>query len=194
MRTTILTAAALLAVTGCSAERVVNTGEWESVTATTTSVAPSLPPTDQAHLANAFDFVQHPDGQTAYYFATPSGRWQCAIIPRGQAGCQATGGDLSISGAPDTVPDAQGQQATPNAVVVEPKGIAHFAALDADAFTPPDAAEVLPFNRTLVVARFRCNLQAATGVSCLSEESGQGFTFSADGFVPQYSEVPPDAP
>jgi hypothetical protein len=31
-------------------------------------------------------------------------------------------------------------------------------------------------------------------VSCLSEDSGAGFTFSADGFIPQYSEVPLDAP
>ena len=44
------------------------------------------------------------------------------------------------------------------------------------------------------MARFRCNIQE-TGVSCLSEESGKGFTFSADeGFLPEYSEVPVDAP
>ena len=40
------------------------------------------------------------------------------------------------------------------------------------------------------MARFRCNIQEETGVSCLSEQSGDGFTFSADGFVPQYTEVP----
>lgn len=194
MRTSILASAALLAVTGCSAERVVNTGEWETVTATTTTSTPSLPPTNPAHLANAFDFVQNPNGQAAYYFSTPSGRWQCAILPRDKAGCQATGGALSIAGAPDTVPTADGGQDTPDAVVLGPTGDAHFAALDPSEFTPPEAAGVLPFNRTLAVARFRCNIQEATGVSCLSEESGEGFTFSADGFVPQYNEVPFDAP
>ncbi len=194
MRTLILTSAALLAVTGCSAERVVNTGEWETVTATTTTVAPSLPPTNPAHLANAYDFAQNPNSRAAYYFSTPSGRWQCAILPRDKAGCQATGGALNIAGAPDTVPTATGGQSAPDAIVIDPTGDAHFAALDPAEFTPPDPAIVLPFNRTLAVARFRCNIQEATGVSCLSEQSGAGFTFSADGFLPQYSEVPLDAP
>ena len=53
---------------------------------------------------------------------------------------------------------------------------------------------MLPFNRTLAVARFRCNIQESKGVSCLSEASGKGFTFSADGFDLLYSEVPLDAP
>ena len=44
------------------------------------------------------------------------------------------------------------------------------------------------------MGRFRCNLQESKGVSCLSEESGKGFTFSADGFTLQYTEVPLDAP
>ncbi len=193
MRAITLISAALLTVTGCTAERVVNTGEWETVTSPTTPAAPPLPPTNPALLANAFDFVAHPNGQPAYYFATPSGRWQCAILPRDKAGCQATGGALSIAGAPATVTDAAGEETPPNAIVIEPQGDAHFAAVDAAEFSPPEPANVLPFNRTLVVARFRCNIQEASGVSCLSEESGAGFTFSADGFVPQYTEVPLDA-
>ena len=153
MRAITLISAALLTVTGCSAERVVNTGEWETVTSPTTPAAPPLPPTNPALLANAFDFVAYPD----------------------------------------TVTDAAGEEAPPNAIVIEPQGDAHFAAVDAAEFSPPEPANVLPFNRTLVVARFRCNIQEAAGVSCLSEESGAGFTFSADGFVPQYTEVPLDA-
>ncbi len=195
MRTlTVIAAAALLAVTGCTTETVVNTGEWESATATSTSAPPPLPPTNPALLANAFDFVEHPNGQAAYYFSTPSGRWECAILPRDKAGCQATGGALSIAGAPDTVPNAAGEETPPKAIVVEPQGDAQFVAVDGAEFTPPEPAVVLPFNRTLVVARFRCNIQEETGVSCLSEESGKGFTFSADGYVPQYTEVPLDAP
>lgn len=194
MRAITLTSAALLAVTGCGAGRVVNTGEWESVTATTTSAAPALPPTNPTHLANAFNFVEDSDGPAAYYFATPSGRWRCAILPRVMAGCRAAGGSLSIAGTPDTVPDAAGEETPPNALVIEPQGDAHFAALHRAALTPPEPAKVLPFNRTLIVARFRCNIQEASGVSCLSEDSGAGFTFSADGFVPQYTEVPLAAP
>lgn len=195
MRTlTVIAATALLAVTGCTSETVVNTGEWESATATSTSAPPPLPPTNPALLANAFDFVEHPNGQAAYYFSTPSGRWECAILPRDKAVCQATGGALSIAGAPDTVPSAAGEETPPNAIVVEPQGDAQFVAVDEAEFTPPKPAVVLPFNRTLIVARFRCNIQEETGVSCLSEESGKGFTFSADGYVPQYTEVPLDAP
>ncbi len=92
------------------------------------------------------------------------------------------------------MPDAAGEETPPNAIVVEPQGDAQFVAVDGAEFTPPEPAVVLPFNRTLVVARFRCNIQEETGVSCLSEESGKGFTFSADGYVPQYTEVPLDAP
>lgn len=193
MRTvTVIAAAVALTVAGCTTETVVNTGQWET-TPTETSTAPSLPPTNPALLANAFDFVEHPNGQAAYYFSTPSGRWQCAILPRDKAGCQATGGALSVAGAPDTVPNAGGEETPPDAIIIEPEGDAHFAAVDAAEFTPPEPANVLPFNRTLIVARFRCNIQEASGVSCLSEQSGAGFTFSADGYVPQYTEVPLDA-
>ncbi len=187
--------ATVLVAAGCSGTRVVNTGEWAS-TETSAVVTPELPPVDTAHLANAFDYVAHPnDDQAAYYFTTPSGRWRCAILPRDMAGCQSVGGALAVAGAPDTVPDAAGTETPPNAIVVEPDGDAHFAAVDQPDFSPtPGPANVLPFNRTLVVARFRCNVQEESGVSCLSEQSGKGFTFSADGFVSQYTEVPVDAP
>jgi hypothetical protein len=111
------------------------------------------------------------------------------------AGCQSAGGTLGITGAPDTVTDAAGVEATPNAIVIEPDGDTQFMALEQPGFAlEPGPANVLPFNRTLIAARFRCNVQEATGVSCLSEQSGNGFTFSADGFQPQYTEVPVDAP
>ena len=74
------------------------------------------------------------------------------------------------------MPDAAGEETAPNAIVIEPEGDAHFAAVDGAEFTPADPAKVLPFNRTLVVARFRCNIQEASGVSCLSEQSGKGFS------------------
>ena len=57
----------------------------------------------------------------------------------------------------------------------------------------PGPAKVLQFNRILAAAGFRCNVQES-GVSCLSELSGKGFTFSADGYTPQYTDVPADAP
>jgi hypothetical protein len=175
--------------------RVVNNDEPRPTMPADTAATPELPPTNNAHLANAFDYVAHPNDEAAYYFTTPSGRWQCAILPRDMAGCQSAGGTLGITGAPDTVTDAAGVEAPPNAIVIEPDGDTRFVALEQPGFTlKPGPANVLPFNRTLIAARFRCNVQEATGVSCLSEQSGNGFTFSADGFQPQYTEVPVDAP
>lgn len=195
MRAITLTCASLLVVTGCSGVGVEDTGQFETFPTEATPGPPPLPPVDTAHLANAFSFVGYPTEFAAYYFATPSGRWQCAILPRDKAGCQATGGGaLSVAGAPDTVTDAEGEEVPPNAVVIEPDGEAHFAALDEPGFAPPEKANVLPFNRTLIAARFRCNIQEETGVSCLSEQSGLGFTFSGDEFRSQYTEVPLDAP
>ncbi len=189
------TAAAVLVVTGC-AQGVVNTGEWATFPTSAAPVAPELPPVDTAHLANAFDYaVANANDQAAYFFTTPSGRWQCAILPRDKAGCQATaGGALTVTGAPDTVTDAEGDEVPPNAIVVEADGEPHFAALDEPGFAAPKSAKVLPFDRTLIAARFRCNIQEATGVSCASEQSGAGFTFSGDEFSPQYTEVALDAP
>jgi hypothetical protein len=195
MRVMTLASAMLLTLTACSGGRVVNNEEPRPTMPADTAATPELPPTNNAHLANAFDYVAHPNDEAAYYFTTPSGRWQCAILPRDMAGCQSAGGTLGITGAPDTVADAAGVEAPPNAIVIEPDGDTRFVALEQPGFTlEPGPANVLPFNRTLIAARFRCNVQEATGVSCLSEQSGNGFTFSADGFQPRYTEVPVDAP
>ena len=47
--------------------------------------------------------------------------------------------------------------------------------------------------KILAAAGFRCNVQES-GVSCQSETSGKGFTFSAKGYTPQYTDVPANAP
>ncbi len=188
-------AALMLVVSGCTAERVVNTGEWDTSTSAVPAPAPPpLPPTSPANLADTAEFTQDSNGKTAYYFSTPSGRWQCAILPKDKAGCEGTGATLSIADAPAAVPNADGRQTPPDAIVVAVQGDARFVAVDPAQFAPPAPAGVLPFNKTLAVAGFRCNIQEATGVSCLSEQSGKGFTFSADGFNLQYSEVPLTAP
>ena len=122
-----MTSVALLVVTGCSGPTVVDTGEWATFPTSAAPAAPELPPIDSAHLANAARFVAYENDLAAYYFATPSGRWQCAILPRDKAGCQATGGGaLNIADAPDTVTDAEGQDVPPNAIVIEPGGDAHI--------------------------------------------------------------------
>jgi hypothetical protein len=177
---------------GCSTPAVVNTGEPPATS--TSSIPPPLPPLNNAGLVRAFDFVAHVDGRaTGYYFTTPSGRWRCAIVTREVAGCQSSRwpSAMGITGEPDTVAGADGEPATPNAIVVERTGDAHFAALAEPRFElDPGPAKVLQFDEVLAAAGFRCNVQEQSGVSCLSERSGNGFTFSADGFTTRYTDLP----
>jgi hypothetical protein len=181
----------------CSGPVVVNTDDSSaaqapSVTAAVTTTRPS-----NAHLANAFDFAAGVDGRTEYYFVSPSGRWECAIVPRTRATCRnaQTSGRLGIDGAPAEVPGPDGEDTAPNAVVLDRTADPMFAVLPppGTAVEAGSAAE-LPFNRILAVAGFACNIQESTGISCKSELSGKGFTFSADGYMPRYTDVPADAP
>lgn len=191
-------AAALLLCAACSGPAVVNT---DDAAPTGTSAAPPPPSTtapSNAHLANAFAFAAPVDGETGYYFTTESGRWQCAILPRLKAGCQnaqSPTSALAITGVPDEVPGPDGEPAFPNALVVDRDGEPQFAALTLPEFgLDPGPATVLEFNRILAVAGFRCNVQEATGISCMSELTGKGFTFSAEGSSMTYTDVPADAP
>jgi hypothetical protein len=182
-------------VAGCTGERIVNTTDEPLPTAA--APTSSAPAPSNTHLVNAFDYVGHSAGDTRYYFTTPSGRWACAIVPHAQAGCQSATNwpsPMGITDEPDSVPNAAGESVSPNALVVESEADARFVATDQPEFSAdPNAANVLQFNRTLAAAGFRCNVQES-GVSCLSELSGKGFTFSEDGFLPQYTDVPADAP
>jgi hypothetical protein len=188
---------AMLAIAGCSDTTVINTSEPPAQTATAIPTAAPSTPSSNVHLVDASDYVAHVGEITGYYFTTPSGKWRCAILTRIKAGCQASSGwqsGLGIDGEPDSVPDAAGQETTPNAVAVDRDGDPRFVALEQPEFwLQTGKANVLQFNRILAAAGFRCNVQES-GVSCQSETSGKGFTFSAEGYTPQYTDVPADAP
>lgn len=185
------------AAVACTGPTVITTDD-----ATHTPAPSTAPPTTSvagnAHLANAFDFAEVVDGQTAYFFTTPTRRWECAIVPRVHAGCQNAQNRtrIGVSGAPAAVPGEDGGSGAPNAVVVERDGDPRFVAFDTPPFGRGDdePATVLPFNRILAAAGFRCNVQEAEGISCLSEASGKGFTFSAEDYRPRYTDVPAGAP
>jgi hypothetical protein len=183
-RIAAVVALALLAA-GCSDEPIINSGE-PAPTSTATAGPPPTARASNAHLVDAFDYVGHISDITGYYFTTPSGKWRCAILTRVKAGCQAARNwqsGLGISGEPDG-----------NAIVVDSQGDPQFVTLEQPEFwMVPGPPNVLPFNRILAAAGFRCNVQES-GVSCLSEASGEGFTFSADGYTPQYTDVPAGAP
>ena len=121
-------------------------------------------------------------------------RWQCEIVPHASAGCRpAASSTLAITGAPTEVPGVDGEPTAPNTIVIDRGSDVRFVdaatdtGIDTDTETP---AATLPFGKVLQVAGFRCNVQEATGVSCGSESSGKGFTFSADGYTAVYTDVP----
>jgi hypothetical protein len=187
-------AAVALVGSACDSGTVVNTDDARPTTQTSTSAPPPLaaPPNNDG-LANAFDYAApQADAETAYYFTSPSKRWVCAIIPRDTAGCQsATGSTIPVKGAPDTVTGQDGMAAAPNAIQVGRDTDPQFATLDSPGYSlVPGPAAVLPFNKVLVVSGFRCNVQEATGISCASELTDKGFTFSADGVTWQYTDLP----
>jgi hypothetical protein len=187
----------MLAIAGCSGDRIINTQEPRPETPAATPTATPTTQAGNAHLANAFNYVGHVGEITGYYFTTPSGKWRCAILAHTKAGCQASSSwqsGLSIEGEPQSVPDAAGEETAPNAIVVDRDGDPQFVALEQPEFwLTPGPANTLPFNRILAAAGYRCNVQES-GVSCQSDTSGKGFTFSAQGYSPLYTDVPADAP
>ena len=188
--------AAVALTAACGGPKVVSTDDAAPTGNSAQAATPTTTRPSNAHLANAFDYAAQVEGRTGYYFVSPSGRWECAIVPRTSATCQnAQSASLGVDGAPDEVPGPDGEATAPNAIVVDRTAEPQFVALSAPAGTPePGPAIELPFNRILAVGGFRCNIQEVSGISCLSELSGKGFTFSADGFTTAYTDVPVDAP
>ena len=178
-------------LTGCDSS-VVNTKE------TTTPVETQAAPTSTERpsnekLLNAFDYYVPGDANAGYYFITPSGSWRCVIVPLTWVGCQSANSParIGITGAPQTVTDDKGQSVAPNAIVARTMGDPAFASIPAAMFKPPTGtAKTLPYNKVLAAAGFRCNVQEQVGVSCLSEDADNGFTFAADKFSWQYTDVP----
>ena len=164
---------------------------------TNQQLPPAPPPTSSTRpsndkLVNAFDYYARTDEDHAgYYFVSPSGSWRCVIVPRTWAGCQSSGGGLGVAGAPQRVADDNGQSVAPNVILVRTEGDPQFASVDAALFKPPTGTpKTLPFNKILAAAGFRCNVQQEAGISCASDETNQGFTFSASGAAWQYTDVP----
>ena len=91
------------------------------------------------------------------------------------------------------MPGPDGEPRTPDTILIDRVSDVRFVAIAADenaTGTDTDTPIVtLPFGTVLQVAGFRCNVQEATGVSCGSESSGKGFTFSADGYTAVYTDV-----
>jgi hypothetical protein len=183
---------AVLALTACSSP-IVTTTETSQQTAPDGPATPSTRPSNDK-LVNAFDFYTRIDDvHSGYYFTSPSGSWRCVIVPRTWAGCQSSTGTgrIGVAGAPQTVTDDTGQNVAPNSIVVRTQDDPAFAAIPADQFKAPSGTtKTLPFNKILAAAGFHCNTQKEIGISCVSEQTGKGFTFSNTGVSWQYTDVP----
>ncbi len=173
----------------CADAVVVDTGEKPPQNESTVSSSP--PGRTDPNLVDASDYYVTADGLKGYYFTTPSAKWNCAILPHAKAGCQAAAGvGLGIPGEPDTVATGDGQAIAPNAIAIGDDGVAGFTWVARPGFSVRSGkTQVLDFNKTLAAAGFRCNVQEA-GVSCLNEATKKGFTFSASGYLAQYTAVP----
>mgnify|MGYP001806550158 CR=1 FL=1 len=182
---------AVLALTACS-NPIVTTDETTQQTAPNAAATASTRPSNDK-LVNAFDYYTRTDDvRSGYYFTSPSGNWRCVIVPRTWVGCQSSTGTgrIGVAGAPQTVTDETGQNVVPNSIVVRTMGDAQFAAVPAEQVKQPSGtAKALPFNKILAAAGFRCNVQQEVGVSCVSDQTGNGFTFSNTGVSWQYTDV-----
>jgi hypothetical protein len=183
---------AVLALTACSNPIVTTSDTGQQTASATPTTSLARPSNDK--LVNAFDFYTRTDDiHSGYYFTSPSGSWRCVIVPRTWAGCQSSTGTgrIGVTGAPQTVTDATGQSVVPNSIVVRTQDDPVFAAVPAEQFKQPSGtAKTLPFNKILAAAGFRCNTQKDVGISCVSEQTGKGFTFSNTGVSWQYTDVP----
>lgn len=79
--TVIPAALAVVVLAGCTGPAVVTTDDGGTATSASLT-GPSPPPLNNASLVNAFHFGAPVDGFTQYFFTTPSGRWECAVVPR----------------------------------------------------------------------------------------------------------------
>jgi len=186
----IIVAAAVVAATGCSSPISISNDKNQQLPPETAPTSSARPSNDK--LVNAFDYYTRTDEDHAgYYFVSPSGSWRCVIVPRTWAGCKSSGGGLGVTGAPQTVTDDSGQSVAPNSILVRTEGEPQFASVKAELFKPPaGTAKTLPFDKILAAAGFRCNVQQQAGISCVSDETDKGFTFSTSGAGWQYTDVP----
>ncbi len=112
----------------------------------------------------------------SYYFTSPSGKFECAVItaPEPVAGCH---GRLPSSAPP--VPSVTGTgSATPNSIRVRASGPGAFFQSGDPAFHRFDGpAKPLGYGSPLRVQGFTCSVDEQSGVTCVSAAE-HGFTVS----------------
>ncbi|PPJ35154.1 hypothetical protein C5E45_27285 [Nocardia nova] len=139
-------------------------------------------------VADARTYFANSGGIDGYYFTTPTGRWQCAIIVGGDphmAGCQPAtniGAGIGVKGAPTVESSYSHKQVPPDTILIERGSEPRFAVLRQAVFRlAPEEAKVLPYNTSLSADGFTCTARDS-GLSCTDDTSRRGFAFSTEGF------------
>ncbi|MFF0818417.1 hypothetical protein ACFYVR_25210 [Rhodococcus sp. NPDC003318] len=145
------------------------TAQPSPTTRTTTAVT-----TTAAPAAQAAEYMGNENG--SYYFTSPSGKFECAVVtaPAPVAGCHGQ----FPSDAP-AVPTAGGSgTASANAIRVTAGKAGEFFNAGDPAFHRFDGpAKALPYGSPLRVQGFTCTVDQGSGVTCESG-TGHGFTVS----------------
>lgn len=201
----IVCASLLVVVAGCSPESAPASAiaettavpEQSTFEVSTTDPSPPPPPAAALSLVDPAVYAWQEGGLQGFFFTTPSGLWRCAILADStqggsddqMAGCQPSSSmPMNVAGAP-SVPDHYSRDATaPNAILVNATEDARFASLSQALFWRYDTTPVLSYGQTLSTNGFSCNVQES-GVSCRSDRSGKGFTFSTFGYQFEYIEA-----
>lgn len=148
-----------------------NSTSRPSPTTTRTTTAVTTTPVPAAQIA---EYTGNENG--SYYFTSPSGKFECAIVTTTApvAGCHG-------QFPPDApaVPSAGASgTATPNAIRVTAEKPGEFFNAGDPAFHRFDGpAKALPYGSPLRVQGFTCTVDEHTGVTC-ETNTGHGFTVS----------------
>ena len=140
---------------------------------TQSAVSATTSPTPVAAVPDEFAGAQ----PRSYYFTSPSGKFECAILVQDESvvGCHgeipAGAPRVPGSGAPDTM-------VAPNSIRVAGDAAASFASIGDPQFHRFDgAATVLAYGQVLAVNGFTCSVDEQAGVTCESPAE-HGFTVS----------------
>ncbi|MFE5699875.1 hypothetical protein [Rhodococcus koreensis] len=192
-------AVALASIAGASSLLLAACTQDASSTDGTESVAPSAssePPSAEPAV-NGVDAKQYASSDPesdAFGFVTPSGKWLCAIIPdKKLAGCAShpTAGPLGVPGTPQIASPDGGPPAEADLIAVEAGKEPNFQNWNEALF--PGNANVLPYDTTLAVDGFSCNVQFS-GVSCREDATGKGFTVATNGYKFEFTPLPVSIP
>ncbi|MFD6057949.1 hypothetical protein ACFWG4_07940 [Rhodococcus wratislaviensis] len=186
-----ISGASLLLLAACTQD-ASSTGGTESAAPSTSGEAPAA----EAPV-NGVDAKEYAAGDPetdSYGFVTPSGKWLCAIIPTKKlAGCAShpTAGPLGVPGTPQIASPDGGPPAEANVIAVEAGKEPSFQNWNQAPF--PGNAHVLPYDTTLAIDGFSCNVQFS-GVSCREDATDKGFTISTSGYKFEYTPIPVSLP